>query len=172
MKPPSTKIYLLDANVLINAHGLYYPIDMIPEFWEWIRHKATEGLIKMPIETFEEVRGGKKDLLTIWMHEKETLDHLMLKEEVDGAALNSVLSTGYATDLTDTEIEQVGRDPFLVAYGMNTRHSRSIVSEEISKPSKQRANRKVPDVCSSVGVECCNTFSMLRNLGFKTGWNR
>ena len=26
-------LYLLDANVLITAHNLYYPIDAVPEFW-------------------------------------------------------------------------------------------------------------------------------------------
>ena len=26
-------LYLLDANVLITAHNLYYPIDSVPEFF-------------------------------------------------------------------------------------------------------------------------------------------
>lgn len=29
-------LYLLDANVLIRAHSDYYPIDRIPQFWEWL----------------------------------------------------------------------------------------------------------------------------------------
>lgn len=30
-------LYLLDANELITAHNLYYPIDVVPEFWEWLK---------------------------------------------------------------------------------------------------------------------------------------
>ena len=29
-------LYLLDANVLITANNLYYPIDSVPEYWEWL----------------------------------------------------------------------------------------------------------------------------------------
>ncbi len=29
-------LYLLDANVLIDADRDYYPIDRVPEFWDWI----------------------------------------------------------------------------------------------------------------------------------------
>ncbi|WP_410001046.1 DUF4411 family protein [Rhizobium leguminosarum] len=27
-------MHLLDANVLITAHNLYYPIQRVPEFWD------------------------------------------------------------------------------------------------------------------------------------------
>jgi hypothetical protein len=29
--------YLLDASVLIKAKELYYPTQLIPEYWRWIR---------------------------------------------------------------------------------------------------------------------------------------
>ena len=51
-------VYLLDANVLITAHQSYYPLDAVPEFWTWLLHHCSEGNIKMPIETYEEVRDG------------------------------------------------------------------------------------------------------------------
>src|SRR3546814_2688600 len=51
-------IYLLDANVLITAHHLYYPVDAVPEFWEWLAHQGVAGQIKMPVETFEEAKAG------------------------------------------------------------------------------------------------------------------
>ncbi|MDH4566151.1 DUF4411 family protein [Pseudomonas sp. BN414] len=165
-------IYLLDANVLINAHNKYYPVDMVPEFWDWLIHAGEYGLIKMPIETFEEVRGGQEDLLTKWMKKPEVEKALILNESPDISAVRYILDAGYAPDLTDTEIEQVGRDPFLVAYGVIDPENRVVVTEEVSKPSKKRANRKVPDVCVDVGVSHCNTFLLLRKLGFTTGWNR
>lgn len=165
-------LYLLDANVLIDAHNKYYRADMVPEFWEWVMHCATSGTIAMPLETFEEVRGGanaKRDLLNEWVCSAEVEGRLVLKEEVHQQALATVMDA-YAPDLNDNEVEQVGRDPFLVAYGLVVPGNRCIVSNEVSKPSKQRANKKVPDVCVCVDVPCCDTFSMLRRLGFRTDW--
>src|SRR3546814_8678524 len=66
-------IYLLDANVLITAHHLYYPVDAVPEFWEWLAHQGVAGQIKMPVETFEEVKDGgtdaERDMLYAWVQE-------------------------------------------------------------------------------------------------------
>jgi predicted deacetylase len=54
-------LYLIDANVLITAHNTYYPIDRVPEFWEWLAEKAKSGDIKMPLETYEEAKSGGED---------------------------------------------------------------------------------------------------------------
>ena len=29
-------LYLLDSNVLIDANRDYYPIERVPEFWDWL----------------------------------------------------------------------------------------------------------------------------------------
>ncbi len=172
MSRGTSALYLLDANVLIDAHNKYYAMDMVPEFWEWLCYMAEQGIIAMPLETFEEVRGGadaKKDLLNEWLCRHDVEEMLVLHEEVDTRTLARVMDA-YAPDLNDSEVEQVGRDPFLISYGL-VGVGRVVVSNEVSKPSKVRANRKVPDVCRDVGVACCDTFSMLRVLGFRTGWS-
>lgn len=51
-------MFILDANVLINANRLYYPVDRVPEFWEWLQHHGEQGNLKMPLEIFEEVPAG------------------------------------------------------------------------------------------------------------------
>ena len=73
---------------------------------------------------------------------------MILDEEADQGLLNQVIGRGYANDLTDSEIEEIGRDPFLVAYAMMG-EDRVVVTKEVSKPSKQRANRRIPDVCNA-----------------------
>jgi len=80
--------------------------------------------------------------------------------------------SGYAPDLKDDEVEQIGRDPFLVAYALAQPTSRCVVTVEVSKPKKQRANRHLPDVCAAVGVSCCDPFAFLRTLGFRTDWKK
>ena len=36
-------VYLLDANVLITANNLYYAIDQVPEYWEWLTYMGGQG---------------------------------------------------------------------------------------------------------------------------------
>jgi hypothetical protein len=80
-----------------------------------------------------------------------------------------VIAKGYAPDLTDDEVEQVGRDPFLIAYALASK-DRCVVTVETSAPKKQRQNRKVPDVCRVMGVRPCTPFELNRELGFRTRW--
>jgi hypothetical protein len=81
------------------------------------------------------------------------------------------LDQGYAEDLTDDEVEKIGRDPFLIAHALVSPQDRCVVTTEASKPSSQRANRHVPDVCSQFGLTCVDTFELVRQLDFRTGWN-
>jgi hypothetical protein len=167
-------LYLLDANVLITAHNLYYPIDSVPEFWAWLVHKGGTGDLKMPLENYEEVKDGstdeEKDLLFGWIKGAEAKAAILFDEKVDSDLVARVINEGYAPDLTDDEVVQIGRDPFLIAYALASPTDRCVVTTEVSAPRKQRQNRRIPDVCTIMGILCCNTFAMTKALGFKTGW--
>jgi hypothetical protein len=127
----------------------------------------------MPLEIIEEVKAGSKenDLLVEWIQNDGNHDALLLNEDVDPTLVQHVVNNGYANDLTDDEIEQLGRDPFLVAYAMGG-DGRCVVTTEVSKPSKRRQNRRVPDVCTSLRLQCCNTFELTRALAFRTSWKQ
>lgn len=165
-------LYLLDASVLITAHSLYYPIDAVPEYWEWLVHIGNQGQVKMPFEIYEEVKegpDGEKDLLFAWLQQEETRNALLLPDTVAPDLVRQVIVKGYAPDLTDDQIEQIGRDPFLIAYALASQ-DRCVVTVETSEPKKQRQNRKIPDVCKTMGVASCNPFEFTRALGFRTNW--
>ncbi|MFY9748502.1 MAG: DUF4411 family protein [Acidobacteriaceae bacterium] len=167
-------IYLLDANVLITANSTYYPLDQVPEFWSWVFFQATSTQIKIPQEIMEEIEAGRKDddPLLDWIRTPEIKDALLLDEAVDAALVQSVVSKGYAPDLSDDDIEKLGRDPFLIAYAFSDPKDRTVVTTEVSRPSAQRANRKVPDVCQDLGVLSCGPFALNKALGFSTGWKK
>jgi hypothetical protein len=78
-------LYLLDANVLITASRLYYPIDQVPEFWSWLQHQAACGFAKIPLEVMEEIRAGRRDndLLMDWISQDENAGALLSEEAVD-----------------------------------------------------------------------------------------
>jgi Domain of unknown function (DUF4411) len=165
-------LYLLDANVLITANSTYYPIDQIPEFWSWVHHQATSNRINIPREIMEEIKAGRKDddPLLDWINLVEIEAALLFDEAVDVALVQHVVSAGYAPDLSDDEVEKIGRDPFLIAYALAHPANRTVVTTEVSKPSAQRHNRKVPDVCQTVGAASCGPFALNKVLGFRTGW--
>lgn len=164
-----TMLYLLDANVLIDANRDYYSTNQVPEFWEWLVYMGKEGNVKIPIEIYEEFKNGN-DSLAVWAREGETKTALLLNEDVESALISRVINEGYANDLTDVEIERLGRDPFLIAYAMVDITGRCVVTTEVSRPRQKRANRHVPDVCDTLGISWCHSFDLYRHLGFSTNW--
>ncbi|MCY4673131.1 MAG: DUF4411 family protein [Bacteroidetes bacterium] len=74
------------------------------------------------------------------------------------------------SDLNDEDIRKIGRDPFLIAYALRDPEKRVVVTTEVSKPKRERANRHIPDVCKDLKVRCCNTFEFIRELNFRTDW--
>jgi len=166
-------LYLLDANVLITANSLYYPLDQVPEFWTWVSNQATSDRIKIPREIMEEIKAGRKDKdpLLEWICTPEIEAVLLLNETVDATLVQQVVSAGYAPDLRDDEVEKIGRDPFLIAYALVSPAERTVVTTEVSRPSTLRANRRIPDVCQAVGALCCGPFALNKALGFRTAWS-
>ena len=158
-------LYLLDANTLIRANADYYPIERIPQFWDWLIECGRAGLVKIPNEIADEVTAGRDDVAT-WLKAEDAKNALRLGERVDVAALRHVVANGYAPDLDATEMQKIGKDPFLVAYAFG-KAARTVVTKEQPKPSKQRANRKVPDVCDVCQVPWLNDFGFYRAADFR-----
>lgn len=162
-------LYLLDANVLIDANRNYYSINSVPEFWGWLIFKGETGEIKLPIEIYEEIKKGNDELAN-WAKKEETKTALLLNEEVEILLVQNVLNEGYANDITDVDVEKLGRDPFLIAYALKDVNRRCVVTTEVSKPRKTGANQHVPNVCDTLGVAWCHAFEFSRRLGFSTNW--
>ena len=161
---------MLDANVLIDANRDYYPIERVPEFWEWLEDAGENGNVKIPLEVYEEISDGKDELAN-WAKQEQIKTALLFQEEVDVSLVSYATDQGYASDLSDEEIVKIGRDPFLIAYALKDKRSRCLVTTEVSKPSRLRANRHLPDVCADLEVRCYNTFEFVRALNFSTRWN-
>ncbi len=162
-------LYLLDANVLIDAKRDYYPIHRVPQFWDWLVYMGEQSRVKVPQEVYEKVTDAQNDDLADWL--KDNKEALLLLEDVDPELVNNVIERGYANDLTDDEIEQLNEDPFLIAYALVATTQRCIVTTERSRPSRTRANRHIPDVCRDLQVRCLGTFQLIDELDFRTDWN-
>jgi len=64
-------------------------------------------------------------------------------------------------------------DPWLVAYAMHYRDMKSVFKKEIVVVTQEKLDRNrknkipIPIVCEEFSVECCDLYTMLRELGFK-----
>ena len=168
-------LYVLDANTLIDAKRDYYPIERVPEFWDWLVYQGEKGNIKVPIEIYEEFTDkadeeGNKDELAVWAEKPGVREALLLDEEAEQHLVARITYDGYIANPTDDELVKIGRDPFLISYALKDIEQRCIVTTEASKPSKKGANRRIPDVCSDFRIQCINNFQLLRALDFRTSW--
>lgn len=166
-------LYLLDANVLIDAHRDYYPRDRVPEFWQWLLYQCKSGKVKIPTEIYDEVvppAATKGDKLIKWM--KKNRSSVELPEIARQVAVDRIIQSHYVQNPSSSDLVKMGNDPYLISYAYAQSQERTIVTTERSKPSVHGANRKIPDVCSKLGVDCIHTFRLIRDLNFQTGWKR
>lgn len=160
-------MYLIDANVLIRANGDFYPIDRVPQFWDWLVKEGQQGNVKIPPEIYDEITAGD-DALATWAKDADVKAALLLDETPDPALVQQVLVEGYEgndPEFTDVDVQKIGRDAFIVAYAL-AESGRVVVTKEVSASSKRRGNRKMPDACNDCGVDWTTDFEMYRLLNF------
>lgn len=133
--------FLLDADTMIKADGLYYPRKRFPVFWDWLFAQGDAGAVKIPIEQYEEITVGNGELVD-WLKTKDVREALEFSDEVDADLVKQVIEKGYAADLDESEILEIGRDPFLIAHALAAPKERVVVSFEVSKPSKKKTEPK------------------------------
>ena len=166
-------LYILDSNVLIDANRDYYPYDRVPEFWNWLLHHCRRGHVKIPVEIFNEVvpvGSRRKDRLTKWM--KDNRSDVILDEIARRTLIDRIIRSEYTSDPTATEVEKMGQDPCLLSYAYRYSDERTVVTTERPRPSAHGANRKIPDVCKRLNLKCIHTYEFIRELNFRTDWNR
>ena len=122
--------------------------------------------VKVPYEIYGEI-AISTGLLHDWLTDGAVSKSMLLDQKIYAVNLNRVIKEGYAPDLDDSEIEEIGRDPFLIGYALNDPARITVVTKEVSTPGKQRANRRVPDVCRTFGIRCINDFELYRELHFR-----
>lgn len=126
-------LYLFDANILIRAHEDYYPIDRVPQFWEWLLEQAVTGYVKVPFEIYKEIIPDSRPFKH-WIRQKEVGDALILDEEINQDLVDRILSEGYGGLIVDTAVGELGRDPFLLGYAL-AGPDRVVVTKERSSPT-------------------------------------
>lgn len=155
--------FLLDANVFIQAHRFYYPMDVFPAFWEWLEEENTKGNICSIIPILDEITAGD-DELSDWMTDLDRNDWFLPVDEEKvqldfSEIVNWVSQQSLFKETAKKEFLSVA-DPWLIALG---RSGYTVVTQEKSDP-KSKKKIFIPDVCREFGVPCINTIELIRKL--------
>jgi hypothetical protein len=154
-------MYIIDANVFIQAKNLHYGFDFVPAFWEWLDQGRTAGVLSS-IDKIGDELAVLSDELTIWAAARRPMFLT-----VDAATAPSLATL--ATWATSGKYRQSAQNVFLssadyqlVAFAHA--HGHTVVTHE--KPAPQSLTKiKIPDACVAMGVSCVDPFAMLRTAG-------
>lgn len=159
-------VYLLDANIFIEASRRYYSCDIVPAFWEVLIELAKEGRVLSIDRVKAELERGD-DSLAEWVtnHFNNWFDTTVHTEILStyGQIMAWVSGQAQFIDSAKSEFAR-GADGWLVAYAKV--HNCVIVTHEQYSPMA-RKTVPIPNVCHQFRVAYLDTFAMMRKLGVK-----
>jgi hypothetical protein len=155
-------MYLLDANVFIQAHQKHYGLDFAPGFWDWLDREHKLGVLASVDSVKKELDAGK-DSLTTWEQGRA-----VMFLQMDAAATASMRrltawATSPANSFTPAAIAGflASADYQLVAYAHA--HGHTVVTHELAANPVAKKRIKIPDACAALKVPVVNPFAMLRD---------
>ncbi|MFC7348705.1 DUF4411 family protein [Chryseobacterium zhengzhouense] len=159
--------YLLDSNIFIQAHRMYYPFDVVPSFWNKILELSNNGIIISIDKVKKELcETNNPDQLSSWCENE--LDNSFFVDSTSCVDIYAQIaiwthsSTHFLQSAKDEFLTTDLADPWLIAYAK--KHNLTIVTHEISQP--QRKNRiKIPEPCIHFGVRYLSPIEMFREIG-------
>lgn len=160
------KKYLLDSNILIQAHRMHYPFDVVPNFWNKLIDLSNKDLILSIDKVKKEIcDNSTPDHLSSWCSTELGHNFFMdTSSSIDVYAEIAVWTQSHPNFMQsakDEFLETDLADPWLIAYAK--KHDCIIVTHEVSQP--QRRNRvKIPEPCLDFKVKFISPIQMFREL--------
>lgn len=167
----TTRGYLLDSNVFIEAHRRYYAFHLCPGFWKsliWLHVRSSViSLDKVKDEMVTEA-----DALAAWSREVMPESAFAVSENEDVLQVYSELqvwaqSQGQFTSAALEEFATVA-DAWLIAYAKV--HDLKLVTHEVYDGNIKR-RIPIPNVCRDFGVITMDSFEMLSELSISFDWS-
>lgn len=163
----SAKRYLLDADVLVQAHRFYYAFDICPAFWREISARVGKTLFSVDKVLDEICQGHPNDPLRQWAEAPAQASFFLPSRDP-----KTLIAYGKTIKWSQTRRPQYAQsaldefagdfaDARLVAYAHA--HDFTLVTKE--KNATQAIRKvKIPDACAGLSVPCIDTYEMLRAL--------
>lgn len=160
-------VYIVDTNFFIQAHRETYPLDVAYSFWNKVKELAIGGKI-ISIDKVRDEIYNKNDALEHWCRQnlpedffKDTSDVLNEYQRVVGWAVSK--SSHYSQNALNEFLAADEADAFLVAYAMKDIASRTLVTQEVSRP-EMKVKIKIPEPCLIFNVRFVRAMDVFREL--------
>ena len=155
-------MYLVDANILIDAKNRYYAFDIAPGFWEWLVVAHTAGQVGSIDAIRIELLAGNDELANWAKTNSAFFRAIDQTATAHFQALTSWASSQAFTPAALAGFTGSAADYLLIAYARA--HDHGVVTHEQSSPA--RRNRvMIPDACAAMGVTFVGPFEMMRRTG-------
>lgn len=157
-------IYVLDANVFIEASRRYYAFDIVPVFWNTLIRFSADRRISS-IDRVQHELGRGNDTLANWSEQEFNNAFLSTDEESIIESYETIINwVQDQQQFTDAAKEQFATvsDGWLIAFAMVNRNT--IVTHEVLDTNIQR-KVPIPNICRAFNMRFIDTFQMLRELG-------
>ena len=163
-------MFLLDANVFIEAKRRYYSFDICPGFWECLIWQHQADRIKSIDRVKKELERGGDDL-SRWV--STAIDETCFASTDDTAVaghFGQMITWVQGQSQFSTEAKAgfaATADGWLIAYAKTYNHV--LVTHEALAPEARR-KVPIPNVCRAFGVNYVDTYDMLRELEVVFSW--
>ena len=164
--------YLIDTNSLITPKATYYPMDLVPRFWQSMAEKIEDGSIAiLDLVKQEILKRKEKDDLALW------ISNLVIGSYIDHREQDIVIKYAEVLQLIQDDpcysekalrewAEETVADPWLIAtaaaYGFTIVTFEKPVLVDANNPSKRA---KIPNIAHHFKVRTVDLFGMIRELG-------
>jgi hypothetical protein len=159
-----TRIYWIDAGVLITAKNGHYGFNLVPKFWSWIHKQIESGIVCMPKIAYKEIIDGN-DELARWCKDRKGLGggNFCVKASRDVQGRYTEISN-YAYE--NYKLHQVseflrGADGWVIAHALDSHGF--VVTEENLKHNQSRI--KIPTIVKALNGTWKTTVDMCKELG-------
>ncbi len=164
-------LYVLDANVYIEAFQHYYAPDLAPGFWDHLEHLARNGTIYSPIEVLKELT-ERDDELARWA--EGVADILFREPDDEVVRCFQRIANSVRRDYEPHHVEVFlgGADPWVIAHAW-AKNDIVVTHERLRDVHWDRKRRKIttkvkiPNVCDMLGVRHMQVFDFLRSSNMR-----
>jgi predicted nucleic acid-binding protein len=155
-------MYLVDANILIDAKNRYYAFDIAPGFWAWLdQAHRNEQVISIDAVRDELLAGH--DELADWA--KARRDFFLPADQLTVQNFAPLSTWAASQNYKPAALQEFTRDQAdfaLIAHAAG--HGDIVVTNEQPRPDS-RKKVKIPDACAAMGVRTADIFTVLRMTG-------
>lgn len=158
-------MYLIDANVFIEAKNRYYNMSFCPAFWDWLLRECAGNQIFSIQNIFTELTNGNDELAT-WADQHRHF-FLPVSDQLTQQNLASVAtyvsSQQVSVPMSAGAMNEFlrGADTWLIAKAMTV--GATVVTHE-RLDLQCRRKFLIPNICRNFNVNYMDTFTLLQQL--------